>query len=204
MEDSTMVEKSLVNKFIDYLKSRQLSNVWFRKNYVVRSARFFPRQPEIDLIYVLKGDGGRGLQVFAAEVKYIRLTKDRQASHSYYEGLDEALALLILGFDRALLIHLIDSELLETVLLEAIRLLPMLVKCMGLPIGYRVYSVSRHGAAVSFYTGVGRGNTYIDLKKLWADPPPNPLLSTGNPLYKLVKGNRDLLIDSLGLHELSG
>jgi hypothetical protein len=198
-----MVEKSLVNKFIDYFRSRQLSNVWFRKNYVVRSTRFFPRQPEIDLIYALKGDSGRGLQVFAAEVKYIRLTKDRQASHSYYEGLDEALALLILGFDRALLIHLIDSELLETVLLKAIKLLSMLVEYMRLPIGYRVYSVSKHGAAVSFYTWIGRGNTYIDLKELWADPPPNPLLSADNPLYKLVKSNRDLLIDTLGLHESS-
>jgi hypothetical protein len=198
-----MVEKSLVNKFIDYFRSRQLSNVWFRKNYVVRSTRFFPRQPEIDLIYALKGDSSRGLQVFAAEVKYIRLTKDRQASHSYYEGLDEALALLILGFDRALLIHLIDSELLETVLLKAIKLLSMLVEYMRLPIGYRVYSVSKHGAAVSFYTWIGRGNTYIDLKELWADPPPNPLLSADNPLYKLVKSNRDLLIDTLGLHESS-
>jgi hypothetical protein len=198
-----MVEKSLVNKFIDYFRSRQLSNVWFRKNYVVRSTRFFPRQPEIDLIYALKGDSSRGLQVFAAEVKYIRLTKDRQASHSYYEGLDEALALLILGFDSALLIHLIDSELLETVLLKAIKLLSMLVEYMRLPIGYRVYSVSKHGAAVSFYTWIGRGNTYIDLKELWADPPPNPLLSADNPLYKLVKSNRDLLIDTLGLHESS-
>jgi len=60
-------------------------------------------QPEIDLIFK-NGDNIR-----AVEVKCFRLRTSNSLSGSYYEGIDQALALLMYGFNNVALWHVFDQ-----------------------------------------------------------------------------------------------
>jgi len=66
---------------------------------------------------------------------------------SYYSGLDEALAPLVLGFDHVLLIHLVERKLHKTFLNYA-KTLSDIIKRLKVPIGYRIYALSLSGSIV--------------------------------------------------------
>jgi hypothetical protein len=65
---------------------------------------FPPFQPDVDILF-RKGDDIR-----AVEVKVFHLNAAKTLSRSYYEGLDQALALLRLGFNRVALWHIFDMD----------------------------------------------------------------------------------------------
>ncbi|MHA1645661.1 MAG: hypothetical protein ACTSV0_11585 [Candidatus Freyarchaeota archaeon] len=64
-----------------------------------------PAQPDIDLLLV---DHRHNL--WAIEIKYIKLEKGGKTNYSYYAGLDQALALLRFGFSGVSLWHCFDAE----------------------------------------------------------------------------------------------
>jgi hypothetical protein len=63
-----------------------------------------PLQPDVDILF-RKGDDIR-----AVEVKMFHLNAKSRLSRSYYEGIDQALALLTLGFNRVALWHIFDRD----------------------------------------------------------------------------------------------
>lgn len=112
--------------------------------------------PDIDLLVV-------GTPLLAVETKYVK----RQRNVPYL-GLDEALALLLYGVDRAYLLHAFDEHVETGELLELSQLLLSTV-----PIGYMV---------------LGDEGRPVVLK----EAPPNPLL--GSPV---ARRNRALLTERL-------
>jgi len=189
-------ERFVLRKFADYLKRGSGCNLWYKLNYSLGNRKLPISQPKIDLIYGPIVNGSRYTPISAAEIKYIRVTKDRGITHSYYAGLDEALALLRYGVDYALLIHLIDIKLLEQSILSYPKTLHILIRNLKLPIGYRVYAVNTiHD--VKFYTTLLRPQ--IDLKGLWIGAPQNPLLSENFETCGLVNKFRKRIINNLKL-----
>jgi len=61
-------------------------------------------QPEIDLIFKNDDD------VRAVEIKCFYLRTNNSLSKSYYEGIDQALALLMYGFNKVALWHIFDQN----------------------------------------------------------------------------------------------
>jgi len=167
----------------------------------LRAEEAFPRRFDIDLIICRKEKGAKVPPVFAAEAKYIRVTKTDHVSHGYYSGLDEALALLIMGFDRVMLIHFVEESVLSTVFLDYAKLLSSMIRSLKLPLGYRIYAVTSSGDIHIYRTvKMETGNIY-DLEELWIPPPPNPLLNDNSSLGEIVRKNRKLLVNILGIKE---
>lgn len=197
---SRVDEREAVIKLAEYLRKLAPYKIWYRTNYVLRSSEFFPTQPEIDLIICRIEKDEKFPPILAAEVKYVRSTKDGYINPSYYSGLDEALALLVLGFDNVLLIHLVEEKLLTTVFLNYAKTLSDIIRGLKLPIGYRVYALSVSDSDISFYRFVrSRTGSIVDLRSLWVEPPPNPLLTDNSDLGKLAKKNRKALARTLGI-----
>ena len=63
-----------------------------------------PLQPDIDILFRNNED------IRAVEVKVFKITGEGRLSRSYYEGIDQALALLMLGFNRVALWHIFDRN----------------------------------------------------------------------------------------------
>mgnify|MGYP001030022815 CR=1 FL=1 len=61
-------------------------------------------QPEIDLIFK------NGDDIRAVEIKCFHLRTNNSLSKSYYEGIDQALALLMYGFNKVALWHIFDQN----------------------------------------------------------------------------------------------
>jgi hypothetical protein len=195
-------ERKVLAKLVEYLRESLSYEIWHWKNYVLRSKELFPRRPEIDLIICRKEKDAKVPPLFAAEVKYIRTTKAGRISPSYYSGLDEALALLILGFDKVMLIHLVEEKVLSSVFLDYAKLLSDTIKSLKLPLGYRVYALTLSDDLYIYRTiRLGTGNTY-NLEDLWVAPPPNPLLKDNSALGKIVRRNRKVLVSTLGLKDV--
>lgn len=199
-------ERKVLIRFVEYLRKSLSYEIQYWKNYVLKAKGLFPRQPEIDLIICRKKGNAKVPPLFAAEVKYIRTTSTGHFSPSYYSGLDEALALLVLGFDRVMLIHFVEENLLSMVFLDYAKLLSDMIKALKLPLGYRVYALTLSGDPNIYRTvelKVGNVRSLYDLRKLWIDPPQNPLLSDDSDLGAIVKRNREILMKVLGIDALS-
>lgn len=195
-----LYEKSIVTRLAKYLSKTTRYRIGYWTNYVLRSSRAFPTRPEIDLIICRIEKGERVLPILGAEVKYIHTTKDGIISPSYYSGLDEALALLLLGFDSVLLIHIAEKGLLTTAFLDYAKILSSMIRVLRLPMGYRVYAFSVSGSDIFFYRSVElRTGSIIRLENLWVKPPLNPLLTDSSGLGRLVKENREVLARALGI-----
>ncbi|RLG76706.1 MAG: hypothetical protein DRO12_04070 [Thermoprotei archaeon] len=195
-------ERKVLTKLVEYLRESLSYEIWHWKNYVLRAKELFPRRPEIDLIICRKEKDAKVPPLFAAEVKYIRSTKTGRVSPSYYSGLDEALALLILGFDKVMLIHLVEEKVLSMVFLDYAKLLSGTIKSLKLPLGYRVYALTLSGDLYIYRTiRLGTGNTY-NLEDLWVTPPPNPLLKGNSSLGEIVRRNRRALVNTLGIKDV--
>jgi len=178
---------------LEHLKKR-LSEVtkgqfYIRTGYTMRlKARDLP-QPEADLVLCPQNCGMRFTPLIAAEVKCIR-TRGPFVSHSYYSGLDEAIALLRLGFDYVFLVHVVEYGILEHGLMYP-RTVSALIRDLGLPIGYIVYAVSVRGGKLRLYKRLGHDK---ELGSFWIGPRKNPLLDEGKILYKEVQGMRRSLV----------
>jgi len=196
-----MNEKKIVARFVEHLRGSLPYEIWLWKNYVLKVKGAFPRRPEIDLIICRKEKDSKVPPVFAAEAKYIRTTEAYDVSPSYYSGLDEALALLILGFDGVMLIHFVEESVLPTVFLDYAKLLSNMIRSLKLPIGYRVYSVASSGDIHIYRTVKLETGDVYNLEELWIPPPPNPLLNDNSRLGDIVRRNRKVLVDTLGIKE---
>jgi len=193
VEISKLDERKVVEYFAKYLSDQSGGRLWYHTSYVVPRSEFFPTQPEVDLVFGQLEGGVRVPPVSAAEVKYIRFSGGRYVSYSYYSGLDESLALLVLGFDRVYLIHLVEGHLLETDFRRSVKVISDMIKELRLPVGYIVYAVSTLSGEPYFYRRVPG----VDLRELWVDPLLNPLLQVKGELGEMVRKNRRSL-----LHEL--
>jgi len=194
-------EKKVLAKFVEHLRGSLPYEIWCWKNYVLRVKEIFPRRPEIDLIICRKEKDAKVPPVFAAEVKYIRATKTDRVSPSYYSGLDEALALLILGFDGAMLIHLVEEGALSAVFLDYAKLLSSMIRSLKLPLGYRIYAVTSSGDIHIYRTAKLETGDGYNLEELWIPPLPNPLLNDNSSLGEVVRRNRKVLVNTLGIKE---
>jgi len=195
-------ERKVLAKLVEYLRESLSYEIWYWKNYVLRAKELFPRRPEIDLIICRKEKDAKVPPLLAAEVKYIRTTKTGRVSPSYYSGLDEALALLILGFDKVMLIHLVEEGVLSTVFLDYAKLLSSMIKSLGLPLGYRVYALALSTDLHIYKTVKLWAGDIYDLENLWVSPTPNPLLKDRSNLGKAVRRNRKLLVNTLGIKDV--
>ena len=194
-------ERRVLAKYVEYLKESLPYEIWYWRNYVLRAKGLFPRRPEIDLIICRKEKDVKVPPLFAAEVKYIRITKTNRVNPSYYSGLDEALALLILGFDKVMLIHLVEEKVLSTVFLDHAKLLSDTIKILKLPLGYRIYALTLSDDVYIYRTiRLRTGNTY-NLEDLWVAAPPNPLLKDNSSLGETVRRNRRMLDNILGIKD---
>ena len=138
-------------------------------------------QPTIDLLFGPFRNNEPCTPIYACEFKYLRSSRRL----SYYVGLDEALALLTYGVDKAKLVHFID----ERVLLEDERVkaypifTAVLIKWLSLPIGFEAYTVDRRGGL-------------NEISEYRIEAPQNPILMEG-----LVRETREFTIKDLNLRQ---
>ncbi len=194
-------ERKVVTKLVKYLKELMPYDIWYRTNYILRSAKAFSTQPEVDLLICRKERDEKYPPILAAEVKYIRTTRNGRIVPSYYSGLDEALALLILGFDKVVLIHLVEEEILSKIFLHYAKILSDTIKRLNLPLGYRVYSLTSLGDVRFCRTVRLKSGSIYNLKNLWVLPPLNPLLRDNSDLGSVVRKNRKALVNALGVRD---
>ncbi|MHA1248594.1 MAG: hypothetical protein ACTSRP_01245 [Candidatus Helarchaeota archaeon] len=189
-------ETKLLKIFTKYFLKSSDTDLWMRCNYLPRNKQYIINQPEIDLIFGPKKCENKYTPIYTAEIKYIRGSDKKGTSHSYYEGLDEALALLNYGVDYAILIHIIDIELLESGIINYPKILMNLIKGLKLPIGYRIYSV-KISKKINFFTTLL--NLKINLKYFWIKPTLNPLLSDAYQNNKYFKNLKKYFINKFNL-----
>ena len=193
-------ERSVLRLLIKHMQHSIQPKMEFWPNYTINLKKVFPREPEIDLIFCNNEDGKKKPPVFAAELKYFRSMNSGRVNISYYSGLDEALALLAYGFDKVILIHIFEETLFSRVSHNYAEVLSGMVTELGLPIGYRTYTLKESDQPQIYYkdTLMGSGYEYnlIDLRR---EPPKNPLLSISNQIGSLARKNRTLLMGALGI-----
>lgn len=184
-----MDEKKIAKKFGFYLKSKNLDRIWFKTNFLNKS------QPDIDLIFGELENSKRIPPLYGAEIKYIR--GNQCLSHSYYNGLEETLAILTYGIDNGILIHLFELSLFKTeIAFTYLKKITFLIKSIALPIGYQVYAVDIN-KSVEFFEQVSKPK--VDLEIFWIQAPKNPLLLTTS--NKTVHEFRRNLIKQLKIFE---
>ena len=126
-----------------HLRERYQCDLLYRRGVnVAKIAGVFPTQPEVDLVLCCSEGSRLKPPIIATEIKYIRGTSSGM-SWSYYSGLDEAIALLLLGFDYVLLVNVFDEIALKTRYLENAKALSGLIQRLGARGGYRVYASSQ-------------------------------------------------------------
>lgn len=103
-------------------------------------------QPQIDLLLV-----DINLRLLGVELKYFRKTKKGQASHPFYAGIDEALALLRFGFNVVSLWHFFDEQLGAQEAMKNYRSCSSLIGTLDLPVNYEAYWMTVAGTHISFF-----------------------------------------------------
>ncbi|MEM0463620.1 MAG: hypothetical protein QW700_07960 [Desulfurococcaceae archaeon] len=194
-----MEEREVAEALARHLRERYQCDLFHRRGVnVAKVPGVFPTQPEVDLVLYCREGMRLKPPIIATEIKYIRGTPSGM-SWSYYSGLDEAIALLLLGFDYVLLVHIIDEIALKTRYLEYAKALSGLIQRLGVPVGYRVYASTRVDGTISIYRMLEIGDTghFIDLKDFWVDPRPNLLLELDDELGKRARANRSLILEYL-------
>jgi len=91
-------------------------------------------QPEIDIITCEE----QGRKLRAHEVKYFRAV-DKGINYGFYEGLDEALALLRFGFDDVALVHIFDEEISAEQMNDYAKEMQKLLEATNSPVHYDYY-----------------------------------------------------------------
>jgi len=192
-------ERKVIDLFVKFLKQRLNYDINYWKNYVLKAKEIFPRSPDIDLIICRKERGENIPPLRAFEVKYIRSANDN-LRYSYYEGLDEALALLAFGFDEVSLIHIVEEGVLSHGFLRYTEFLSSMIKALELPIGYYVYSLVLSGGP-NIHPTVRRPAGLYNLEQLWVKPPKNPLLELEDYVGEVARKNRNYIVSKLDIKE---
>ena len=106
-------------------------------------------------------------------------------SHSYYEGIDQALANLRLGVDYSWLWHFFDKEISKEQIFEYCEACYNLITWLKLPIGYSAYYIEITSQSISIrpITQTYQGYQIIHENKEWWKyylkiPDRNPLRET--------------------------
>lgn len=119
-----------------------------RVNSLLRSlyGGLTPRmQPEIDI--VLK----KGEDIRAIEVKFFKIRSNDSLSLSYYEGIDQALALLMYGFNKTALWHVFDQDIeLSKVITYGSVAQVFIVEQLRLPINFTAIRLERSAQNYEF------------------------------------------------------
>ena len=102
-------------------------------------------QPDIDLLIA-----DIGFKLHAVELKYIRVNKDGRISHSYYEGIDGALSLLLFGVQGAYLWQCFDENVPPRIVNDYGRNAEKLIIKLKLPIGYSALRVLKINDKIDF------------------------------------------------------
>jgi hypothetical protein len=87
-------------------QAKSLKEKWFEmygKHLNIDPRLIPPLQPEIDMIFC------KGNELMAVELKYFK-KKGKGLDHSFYEGIEQSLALLRWGFDYVALWQLFDNQ----------------------------------------------------------------------------------------------
>lgn len=116
-------------------KFRDYHLEWFRQEPLLA-------QPDVDILVVHRGD------LVGIELKYFKLQAGR-FKRSYYEGIDQALALLRYGFDYVQLWHCFDEEVEAGQVTRFVENTWDLVYRLKLPIGYASLRLVKQGHRVS-------------------------------------------------------
>lgn len=99
-------------------------------------------QPEIDLLTVSQTS-----EISGIEVKYIVMKKTRSGrekiSESYYAGIEQALGMLGLGVDRAILWHFFDENVSLDIMSKYVSACYRMIFLLNLPIGYSAYLLEK-------------------------------------------------------------
>lgn len=136
-----------------------------------------PAQPEIDLILV---DSSYDLS--AVEVKYFRMAISRITPSSYYKGIEEALALLRMGFSYVNLWHFFDEGVPLDLINSYVEAASNLVSTLDVPIGYKAFYVKGVSGRGVFFDLSSRSS---DNKPYVSNDPVKPrLMWKTNPLRK--------------------
>ena len=94
-----------------------------------------PFRPDIDVLYWRRDYKGEP-KIFAAEVKYFRIVKEK-IYPTIYESLGEAMMLLTFGCDYVSLWHLFDQEITPETVSEYTDLTQNLISGTASPVNYR-------------------------------------------------------------------
>ena len=120
-----------------------------------------PAQPNIDLLIVDKS-----LRLFAIELKYFRKSKSkRRVNQSFYEGIDESLALLRFGFESVNLWHCFDRNLPKMLIGQYHTTTLKLINSLRLPIEYQGLYLDEHQGEVHAYPLINGKVGILKVKK---------------------------------------
>jgi hypothetical protein len=104
------------------------------------------RSRGVNSLLLKKGDDIR-----AIEVKLFKLRSNNSLSRSYYEGIDQAIALLMYGFNRAALWHVFDQDIeMSKVSTYGSIAQVFIVDKLKLPIDYTAWCLDRSGPDYEF------------------------------------------------------
>lgn len=157
-----------------------------------------PLQPDVD-IFFRKKNGIR-----AIEVKIFHIDKGR-LNRSYYEGIDQALALLTLGFDNVALWHIFDQNIRPEIIARYGSLCQIFIReKLQLPIDFTALRMTIRDDEYDFVPikPIVRDLKTLELREIRllkkiSDPTFTFIWQTTNPLLKddLVKKIRKAMLD---------
>ena len=117
-----------------------------------------PGQPDIDLLIV---DNER--QLHGVELKYFIPKKKRRVNYSYYEGIDEALALLKFGLESVSLWHCFDKDVPKFFYGQYQSTASNLIDSLKLPIYYEGLYLDKYQGEIQAYPiSYGEPSIYED------------------------------------------
>jgi len=164
-----------------------------------------PLQPDIDLLFRNNED------IRAVEVKVFSITGKGRLSRSYYEGIDQALALLMLGFNKVALWHIFDQDVGIKWFGRYGSSLQLFVReQLKLPIDFTALYLIRNGLGHDFVPTQPRVTNFqtmqlVDVRLLRKiDDPQFPFVwKTSNPLmtYPTVISTRKAILEWLDLRD---
>ena len=149
----------LEEKYLKVFKSVRLSSRKFEQRWIKWwGPTVPPGQPDIDLLIVDKQRRLHGV-----ELKYFTKAKKRRLSQSYYEGIDESLALLRFGLESVNLWHCFDKEVPKFLFGQYHSTASKLIQSLKLPICYEGLYLDLYQDEIQAYPIIsGEPSIYID------------------------------------------
>lgn len=150
MKDETdlasVLKSNLKEQFKEVCSNINLASYNFYKHWKKWFGPIMPpAQPQIDLLLV-----DSRFQILAVELKYFRIIKKARVNYPFYDGIEEALALLRFGFLCVSLWHCFDVEVPISVVSRYTREATNLINALNLPIEYRGILIDKSDDNVVF------------------------------------------------------